>query len=208
MSWLCDACGYENEFNDETQPTACLCCGEAAPKNKIAKARQELNAYHREEVRKAYIEKQKRMQELWQKKMGGIAKGTIRMTKALSFTMTVIIVISLIGSGVSLYSQNAAMEVFSTLSENAQAGAEVYINNCLGNVKMIEALFSEWNENFSSRMVVIVENTGSNLGQIGEQIPVNIQNIGNSFLYMKSNCRIFWNRARRNVQELIILLQE
>lgn len=203
MSWLCDVCGYENEFNDETQPIVCLCCGEKAPKNKIVKARQELNAYHREEKRKTYLEKRKRTQEFWQKRIGEITKSIIRMTKVMSVTMTVIIVIALIWVGVFLHAQNATMEAFSTLSENVRVGFEVHMNKCLGNVKKIEASLSERKERFDSSMVVIVKNIGSNLGQIGEQIPANIQNIGNSFSYLKLNCRIFWNRARGKVQELI-----
>ena len=45
MNWVCESCGYENEYNDESQPTECLCCGEPASEHQLNQAKQELEKY-------------------------------------------------------------------------------------------------------------------------------------------------------------------
>ena len=31
MNWLCDSCGYENEYKKGSKITECICCGDPAP---------------------------------------------------------------------------------------------------------------------------------------------------------------------------------
>ena len=112
MSWLCDVCGYENEFNDESQPTTCLCCGEPAPENKIINARRELDAYHREEERKARIEELRRKQELHQQKVDRIIARTTRAVKAIPVVAAVMVLIAFVWIGISFRSEGMTLSAW------------------------------------------------------------------------------------------------
>lgn len=114
MSWLCDVCGYENEFNDESQTTTCLCCGEPASESKIIKARSELETYHREEEKKARIERLKRKQELRQQRIDRIVAWITRTVRAIPVVVIVITIISFVWIGISFYLDGKTISAWNT----------------------------------------------------------------------------------------------
>lgn len=95
VSWLCNICGYENEYTDENKTTTCLCCGEAAPANKIRKAQQELAEYHRVLERNARADRYRRNCAHLQRAMDRVMTPFMRATKALPYILAAIFLTSL-----------------------------------------------------------------------------------------------------------------
>lgn len=113
MSWLCDICGYENEFSDEVQITTCLCCGESASEDKIVAARRDLEASHREAERKAQLEKLRQRKALRRERLECIATLVIRITKILPATTAALIMLSLVLTGISAHLENDTLTSWS-----------------------------------------------------------------------------------------------
>lgn len=255
MSWLCDVCGYENEFNDESQPTTCLCCGEPAPENKIIKARRELEAYHREEERKARLEELRRKQELRQQKVDRVVARITHTVRAIPVAAVAMVIIALVWVGVSFHSEGMTMsawntqmhsninaisltgypdkmksnladigltekmfvpieeagqilvsqmgEHFSTISGNVTKKSEISASDYSSNFEELDKSVSARNNYLSDNALIVLESVGSDLKQVGEQVPTIGQNITSSSSNMKLNWPIFWSRAKDNVQELI-----
>lgn len=153
MSWLCDICGYENEFNDESQPTICLCCGESAPDSKIIKVRKELDAYHQEQERKARLEELRRKQELRQQKINRIVACITRVVNAIPVTAVAIIIISLVWIGISFHSEGMTLSAWNIqMYSNIDS---IPLKGCLDKLKnnMVDIGSSE-------KMLVSIEETG------------------------------------------------
>lgn len=113
MSWLCEVCGYENPFDDEAQSTECLCCGEPASERVLFQARQELEAYHRAERAKAYVEEVRRRRELWQQKIDRIVKRTLFLAKATPMTVILAVIAAVIWVVLSLNSSDLTFALWS-----------------------------------------------------------------------------------------------
>ena len=65
--WICEECGYENEFSDEIKNNECQCCGTPASDKQLIEAQNQLVAYHREQERQALLKEQRKIQELKEK---------------------------------------------------------------------------------------------------------------------------------------------
>jgi len=109
MSWLCDLCGYENEFNDEDQPTSCNCCGEPASEETINAARREWQKYCKEEKRQLRLNKRRRRKELLQRRLERGISGVICSFKAVSIASVVVFVLSLGWVVVSMVSEKVVL---------------------------------------------------------------------------------------------------
>ena len=255
MSWICDVCGYENEFNDESQPTTCLCCGEPAPESKIIKAQRELEAYHREEERKARLEELRRKQELRQQKVDRIVARITRAVKAIPWVAVAMVIIAFVWVGVSFHSEGTTMsawntqmhtninaisltgypdklkdnladiglseklivpieeagqivsgqtsEHFSAISANIKMKSEISASDYSANIEKLNKSVTARNNYQSDNALIVLESVGSDLKQIGEQVPTIGQNIASSSSNMKLNLPVFWSRAKGNIQELI-----
>jgi len=83
MSWLCEVCGYENQFDDEAQPTECLCCGEPASERILLQVYLELEACRREARARAYIEEVRRKRELRRQEIDRMVKRALSLAKAV-----------------------------------------------------------------------------------------------------------------------------
>lgn len=151
MSWLCDVCGYENEFNDRSQPTACLCCGEPASESKIIEARRELDAHHREEERKARIEELRRKHELYQQKFDHIAARAIRAVKAIPIVSSAMVIIAVVWIAVSFYSEGMTIsawntQMFSNINAISFTDYPDEFKNRLGDIGLSEKMFAPLEE--------------------------------------------------------------
>lgn len=254
MSWLCDVCGYENEFNDESQPTTCLCCGEPAPESKIINARRELDAYHREEERKARLEELRRKQELRQQSVDRIVTRITRAVRAIPVAAVAMVIVAFVWVGISFHSEGMTMsawntkmhsninaisltgysdnlksnladlgltekmlvpleeagqiltsqmmEHFSTISGNVTRKSEISSSDYSSNLEELDKS-SARNNYLSENALIVLESVGSDLKQVGEQVPKIGQNITSSSSNMKLNWPIFWSHAKDNVQELV-----
>lgn len=112
MSWLCDVCGYENEYSDETKNTSCQCCGEPAPEVKILKAQQELDEYHYELKRKAILEALKRKQEFAQQRINQVVTAIIHLIKAISIPAKVLVCVAFVWVAISMYANNMTFPIW------------------------------------------------------------------------------------------------
>lgn len=109
MSWLCDVCGYENEYSDESKNTICLCCGEPAPEFMIRRAQHELEEFHRKEERRASFEELKRKQEMCQQIVVRFVKGITRAIKAISVAFATLIIVAIVWIGISMHSDDMTL---------------------------------------------------------------------------------------------------
>lgn len=178
MSWICDVCGYENEFNDESQPTTCLCCGEPAPESKIIKARRELEAYHREEERKARLEELRRKQELRQQKVDRIVAKITRAVKAIPVAAVAMVIIAFVWVGVSFHSEGMTMSAWNTqMHTNINAISLIRypdkLKNNLADIGLSEKLFvpiSAISANIKMKSGISASNYSANIEELNKSV--------------------------------------
>ena len=100
MNWICESCGYENEYNDESQPTECQCCGELASEQQINQARRALERYHREQERERRLEQLRQEAIKQQKKIEDLIDTFVKGLKgvAAACVMSIIIAGAIVGN--------------------------------------------------------------------------------------------------------------
>ena len=50
MNWLCNSCGYENEYKKGAKIAECLCCGEPAPMDKPVQMQPDVKKTSKESI--------------------------------------------------------------------------------------------------------------------------------------------------------------
>ena len=50
MNWLCNSCGYENEYKKGAKIAECRCCGEPAPMNKPVQMQPDMTKTSKESI--------------------------------------------------------------------------------------------------------------------------------------------------------------
>ena len=103
MNWICNSCGYENEYNDESQPTECLCCGEPATEDQLNLARCALEKYHKELEHQKRLEKLRQKALKRQKKIERSVNSFIKSVKNLAVACIVFMILSFALAGFSIY---------------------------------------------------------------------------------------------------------
>lgn len=101
MYWVCEECGWENEYSDEIKYTECQCCGSAASAKNIADATKALKRFHQEEERRKREEAILLKNEKRQQVINGAMAGYIKLLRALpkmNIAATVIAIAVIIGS--------------------------------------------------------------------------------------------------------------
>lgn len=218
VNWICDACGYENEFNEESRITICLCCGEPAPESKIIKAQKELDARRQEEERKAHLERRKRIQEQRQQIIDRVIIGITRVVGAISVTAAVMVIVSFVWIAVSFHSEDVTLSVWNIqmhsninglflkeypdqLKNNlAVIGLKEEMLVTLGAASQIAETQSDY---LVDRTLFILKSVGDGMNQVGEQASTIGQNITGVYSKMQLNWLALSGRAKSNVQELM-----
>lgn len=103
MSWICDSCGYENDYNNDTKPTECACCGEPASQIKIMQATQELDNSHWEQERHAKLEYMRQLALKHQERIQLILSKLSQMVKYGVRSCVVFLVFSIVLLGYSCF---------------------------------------------------------------------------------------------------------
>lgn len=121
MYWVCEECGWENEYSDAIKYTDCQCCGSPASQKNIADASKALNRFHQEEERRkredAIRLKNEKRQQSFDGAMGGFVK-FLRTLPIMNVTAFVIAMILIVGSFIT---GDASFEVlFNQVSSNIQ----------------------------------------------------------------------------------------
>lgn len=160
MNWVCDSCGYENEYNDESQPTECLCCGEPASEQLLAQARRALDKYHKEQERQRRLEQLRLEAIRRQEKIENSIQNFIKCVRTLSSACIVFMVLSVVLAGFNFYKGNISLK---------------YISD---NVKSITAV-----DNIIFPVNVISDNLGKTASGVTDNIAQNVRYMAQSKNY-------------------------
>lgn len=118
MNWVCESCGYENEYNDESQPTECLCCGEPASEHQLNQAKQELEKYHKEQARQRRLEQLRqeaiKQQEKIEHSIDAFAKGI----KGIAAACIVAMILAVAIAGLNVCQGNITLKYIGTNIKN------------------------------------------------------------------------------------------
>lgn len=110
MNWVCESCGYENEYNDESQPTECQCCLSPASEKQLIHARRELEKYHKE------LERQRKLEQLRveairrQEKIERSVKVFINSMKGIAAACIVLMCLAIAIIGFNVYKGNVSLK--------------------------------------------------------------------------------------------------
>ena len=110
MNWVCESCGYENEYNDESQPTECLCCGEPASEHLLNQARRALEKCHKEQERQRRLEQLRQEAIKRQEKIERSIKTFIKGVRTLATACIVFMVLSVAFAGFNIYKGNVSLK--------------------------------------------------------------------------------------------------
>lgn len=151
MNWVCDSCGYENEYNDESQPAECLCCGEPASEHLLNQAKRALEKFHKEQEYQRRLEQLRLEAIRRQEKIEHSIRTFIKSVRELATACIVFMVLSIAFAGFNIYKGNVSLK---------------YIAD---NVKYITVM---------DNMVVPLKVTSDNLSKNASELTANIvQNI-------------------------------
>ena len=212
MNWVCESCGYENEYNDESQPTECLCCGEPASEHQLNQAKQELEKYHKEQARQRRLEQLRqeaiKQQEKIEHSIDAFAKG-IKGIAAAKY----------IGTNIkNIFVVDNVTDVTENVSEHLRENTLEYKNNIVRNVS-----FTTKSKDHSvlAHLGLLMENkkeamksTSGMFKQIGsnfkggyenrtKNLAISKNNVANGFGNFKNNCKLFWRQAAKNINQLV-----
>ena len=116
MGWICEECGYENEFSELAQITTCDCCGEPASENVKTKAWEKLNSKRLEEERRLKAIEEERLAKVAQARFERHQKAIISFSRSVKKAVTAIVLVSVnmiaIWAAVTINSSNDSITNF------------------------------------------------------------------------------------------------
>lgn len=169
MYWVCEECGWENEYSDEVKYTDCQCCGSPATEKNITEATKALNRFHQEEERRKREEAIRLKVEKRQQAINGAMAGYIKVLRALpkvNIVATIIAILVIIGSFVA--GDIPGEELWRRFSSNAQ---EITCFEQIG--KSFETTNELFSNHFSSYFHMVGSNSESLIEIIPEAVPAN-----------------------------------
>lgn len=230
MNWLCEICGYENQFDDNEQLTVCRCCGDPASEKVLFQARQELEAFRRAEKTKAIAETARKRKELWRQRIDSIAKGALYFAKAVPALMILSVIAAFVwvvyrfnSSDLTFASwsrqaqsniseltfqetalssiQNGVGYIFST-AEDMPSGSRKDMEKCSENLGAIIEIAGMQQENRIENVLLLHDATNVKLQRMKDQtIEMSQRNIV-TVRYLTSNLQVFWDNATENIELL------
>ena len=224
MSWLCDICGYENEYSEEVKTTTCLCCGEPASERKIQQAKKDLIAFQKEAERKARAEKLRQKQLLRQQRIDRIFESSKFVVKGIPVAIIVLIVFSIVWLGFSMHSKALSlsdwkqqmasnMSKVALVSDIGAYGDNLSEIRAFENTKNALTISGEiMNRNLSQQLNIIKANNntvdGYNWSLLGKRLPYLKKNIRCGSTNFESNWDSFQFQASNNIKQLIAAIKE
>lgn len=224
MSWLCDVCGYENEYSEDVKTTTCLCCGEPASERKIQQAYKDLVALQKEAERRARAEKLRQQQQLRQQRINRIFENSKSVIKGISIATIVLIVLSTVWLGISMHSNGLSLSdwkqhMVSNMSRVAVvSNVKVYGDN-LSEIQVYENTLKAMDisgkiihRNLSNHFDTAKDNNSIinrfNWSLFGKRLPYLTKNIKEVSKNFASNWDSFCDQANRNIELLIKAIKE
>lgn len=121
MYWLCDECGWENEYSDAKKITECECCSAPASAKNIADAEKALARFHAEAEKRRKAELLKAQLEKRQKAINGFITGFTRTLKILPVLNTVVVALAVLWISVSIFTgESSISQVWTRATLNIQ----------------------------------------------------------------------------------------
>lgn len=169
MYWVCEECGWENEYSDEVKYTECQCCGSPATEKNITEATKALNRFHQEEERRKREEAIRLKVEKRQQAINGAMAGYIivlRVLPKVNIVATIIAILVIIGSFVS--GDIPGEELWGRFSSNTQK------ITCFEQIRKSFKTTSQLLSNhFSSYFHMVGANSESLIEIVPESLPAN-----------------------------------
>lgn len=127
MNWVCESCGYENEYNDESQPTECLCCGEPASEHLLNQARCELEKYHKEQERQRRLEQLRQEAIKRQEKIEHSLSTFVKGVRAIANACIAFMILAIAIAGFNVYKGNVTPKYIGENIKNITVMDEVTV---------------------------------------------------------------------------------
>ncbi|MBR5020037.1 MAG: hypothetical protein IKY17_00265 [Oscillospiraceae bacterium] len=122
MYWVCEDCGWENEYGDSVRYTHCQCCGAGATAKNIADASRALERFHREAERLKRMEALRLGNKKRQQAIDGVMRKFVRFLRILPFVNIAAFVIAAgLFAGSFLMEDVCVKDFFSQAGSNIQS---------------------------------------------------------------------------------------
>ncbi len=193
MSWLCEVCGYENEYSEEVKVTVCNCCGEEASESILKQAQKELDDVRREEEQRIHLEEIAKKRELKESIISNIVQGLKKVGKAIPVAMLATILFSV-----------AWVAVFYVSDDNGWS----FVGDTSGDLDYVEDNISYigWSIEDFTRNVGSNRPIGENVDDVAqsvvENIPIAGREVINTGSNIETNFPIYAEYLTRNVREV------
>ena len=114
--YKCPHCGQK--YNDESQPTECLCCGEPASEHQLNQAKQELEKYHKEQARQRRLEQLRQEAIKQQEKIGHSIDAFVKGIKGIAAACIVAMILAVAIAGLNVCQGNITLKYIGTNIKN------------------------------------------------------------------------------------------
>lgn len=202
MNWVCEFCGYENEYNDESQPTECLCCGEPASEHLLNQARHALEKYHKEQERQRRLEQLRQEAIKRQEKIEHSVSAFVKSVKGIAPACIVSVILAIVITGFNVYKGNITPEYIGvnikniTVMDNAMISAKTISEHLSGNALEFRdnivpnVSFTTKSRDYSvmANPEVLVEEKGKSMTGISMMV----KRVGD-------NCKVGYENIKKNI---------
>ena len=193
MSWLCNFCGYENEYSDEEKLTTCMCCGEPATEEQLAQAQRDLDRYHEEQIRLAkYEEQQRRLQERREKREKAFSL-MLRLIKNIRYGVLVCLLAAVVLVGLRFLNGSFRMEtVQKNVSECSSLSAA--LQRAPANISLI-------GESMAEKLRMVKANAAASKSAVPNSLGENISAVPERLKAGLSGCKSGWELIKLKLSD-------
>lgn len=217
MNWVCESCGYENEYNDESQPTECLCCGEPASEHLLNQARRALEKYHKEQECQRRLEQLRQEAIKRQEKIERSIKTFIKGVRTLATACIVFMVLSVAFAGFNIYKGNVSLKYIGnnvksiTVMDNMVVSVNVISDSLSQKVsELTDSIIQNVSYTVQGKNYSVTENLKGMGVDFSEghdnrkdNIAVSQSNVSDGYKNLTVNLKLFWKQATKNFNQLV-----
>lgn len=201
MNWVCDSCGYENEYNDESQPTECLCCGEPVSEYQLNQARRELEEYHKEQERQRKLEQLRQEAIKRQERIEHSIKSFIKSVKFVAAACIAVMILSIAFAGFNIYKGNVSFQFLTANIKSIGVMDEITTP-----VKTISDLISE-NAIEYKKSIVQNASINENVLEFKDNFIPNVSNTIKKRDDVVKNLSVLAERNKKSIADISTMIQ-
>lgn len=202
MNWVCESCGYENEYNDESQPTECLCCGEPASEHLLNQARRDLEKYHKEQERQRRLEQLRQEAIRCQEKIEHLMSIFIKGVKGIVTACIVAMILAVAITGFNVYKGNITPKYIGanikniSVVDNVRISTDAISEHLSGNAL-------EFKDNIIQNVSFITKSKDysvmANLGLLVEDKKESMAGVSGMVKQLGDNCKVGYENRTKNL---------